>query len=275
MRLLGALTLRLVLLFWFVAGSSFALKTHHGRGLTAVHRAVHVVARDIVVGEIPRVVANREGQGKVDIGSAPDGAGTGYDLSALLRLTFELAVGLYLTSAGMRWWRITTGLAIGLVFAFCGQSSSQRPSCSNHRDRDSVCSLGDHYQRHKRKGCNRYHSDIYHIVIFRAWVPLWSLQVLSSGRADSFEYSRWDVSWDASCSAARGTPPETNGSELDHRRPVHGYWVRSGFFQTKNRRCGCHRSRCISQMATDNDIYRPFLARSLERSSSLLGLISQ
>jgi len=128
MRLLGAPTLRFVLLFWFVGGFAFALQTHHGRGLTVVHRAIHVVD------EATRAVTDREGQGKVDPGPASDGEGSGFDVPAVVRLTFELAVGLYLTFGGMRWWRITTGLAIGLVFAFCGQSSSLHPSCSNQHD---------------------------------------------------------------------------------------------------------------------------------------------
>ena len=122
MRLLGAPTLRFALLVWFVGGSAFALQTHHGRGLITAHRAIHVVARGVVVDEASRVVAGREGQGKVDLGSAPDGPGAGFDPPAVIRLTFELAVGSYLTLGGMRWWRVTTGLAIGLVFAFLGQS---------------------------------------------------------------------------------------------------------------------------------------------------------
>lgn len=84
--------------------------------------------------EASRAVGGREGQGKVDLGSASGGAGTGFDPPAVIRFTFELAVGLYLTLGGMRWWRITAGLAIGLVFAFCGQSSSRHLLYSNKRD---------------------------------------------------------------------------------------------------------------------------------------------
>jgi len=134
MRLLGAPTLLFALLFWFAGGFAFALQTHHGRGLAVVHRAIHVVARGVVVDEATRAVTDREGQGTVDPGPASDGEGSGFDAPAVVRLTFELAVGLYLTLGGMRWWRITIGLAIGLVFAFCGQSSSLHPSCLNQHD---------------------------------------------------------------------------------------------------------------------------------------------
>ena len=57
----------------------------------------------------------------VDPGSASDGAGSGFNVPAILWLSFGLAVGLYLTLGGMRLWRITTALAIGLVGAFCGK----------------------------------------------------------------------------------------------------------------------------------------------------------
>ena len=57
----------------------------------------------------------------VNEGSASDGAGSGFDIPAILWLSFGLVVGLYLTLGGMRLWRITTALAIGLVFAFCGK----------------------------------------------------------------------------------------------------------------------------------------------------------
>jgi len=85
------------------------------------------------VDESSGAVAGREGQAKVDLGSVSDGAGTSFDPAAIIRFAFELAVGLYLTFGGMRWWRITTGLAIGMAFAFGGQSSSPHPSCSNQR----------------------------------------------------------------------------------------------------------------------------------------------
>lgn len=226
MRLHSLSTLRFALLLWFVGGSAFALQTHHGRGLTTVHRAIHAVARDVIMDEASRAVAGREGQGKVDLGS-PSGAESGFDIPGVVRFAFELAVGLYLTLGGMRWWRITTGLAIGLVLAFCGQSSSLHPSYSNQRDWGSVCSLGDDHQRHKCEGCNRYHPYVHHFGVFRAWVSWGSFQVLSYSRTRCFEYHRWHVSRDASCSSARGAPLETNSSELDHHRPIHGGWVRS------------------------------------------------
>jgi len=130
MRLPGASTLRSTLLLWFMGGFTFTSPAYSSRHLTPVRRAIHAVTRGVVVGEVSRAVAGREGQRRADQGSASDGVGSDFDVPAVLRLSFGLVVGLYLTLGGMRMWRVTTGLAIGLVFAFCGQSSSRHPSCS-------------------------------------------------------------------------------------------------------------------------------------------------
>lgn len=85
-----------------------------------MHHIVHALIRDVVVNEVPRTVADSEERGRVDEGSASDGAGSGFDVPALLWLSFGLAVGSYLTLGGMRLWRMTTALAIGLVLAMGG-----------------------------------------------------------------------------------------------------------------------------------------------------------
>ena len=121
---LGAFTLQLMLLLWFTVGFAFtfALPTY-GRGSIATYRVVHTMARDIVVNEASGTVVNTADGSNVDQGSASDGAGSGFDIPAVLWLSFGLAVGLYLTLGGMRLWRMTTGFAIGLVLALCGQLS--------------------------------------------------------------------------------------------------------------------------------------------------------
>lgn len=52
-------------------------------------------------------------------GTATDGAGSGFDIPAILWISFGLVVGSFLTFGGMRLWRMTTAFAIGLVFALC------------------------------------------------------------------------------------------------------------------------------------------------------------
>jgi len=55
----------------------------------------------------------------IGAGPASDGAGSGFDAPMVLWLSFALTVGPFLALGGMRLWRITTALAIGLVFALC------------------------------------------------------------------------------------------------------------------------------------------------------------
>ena len=73
--------------------------------------------------EVSGTVVNSEDQSKIDQGPASDGSGSGFDVPAVLWLSFGLVVGLYLTLGGMRLWRMTTALAIGLFFAICGELS--------------------------------------------------------------------------------------------------------------------------------------------------------
>ena len=87
-----------------------------------MHRITYAVTRDIVVDEDSATVVNSADQSRIDQGSVSDGAGSGFDVPAVLWLSFGLAVGLYLTLGGMRLWRMTTAFAIGIAFAFCGRS---------------------------------------------------------------------------------------------------------------------------------------------------------
>jgi len=85
-----------------------------------MHRITYAVTREIVV-EDSGTVVNSMDQSRIDQGSASDGAGSGFDVPAVLWLSFGLALGLYLTLGGMRLWRMTTAFAIGMVLALCGR----------------------------------------------------------------------------------------------------------------------------------------------------------
>ena len=130
MGLLGPFTLRLTFLLLIMARFSFALPAHHGRSSTHVRRITYAVIRDIVVDEAAGTVVNSMDQSRIDQGSASDGAGSGFNVPAVLWLSFGLAVGLYLTLGGMRLWRMTTAFAVGLVFALCGRSLLSNNPCS-------------------------------------------------------------------------------------------------------------------------------------------------
>ena len=122
MGLLGAFALQFTLLLWFTASFASPLQAHRGRGPTTIHHIAHPVTRDLVVNEDTGTVVDSETERSVDQGSASDGAGSDFDVPAILWLSFGLVVGLYLTLAGMRLWKMTTAFATGLVFAVCGQS---------------------------------------------------------------------------------------------------------------------------------------------------------
>ncbi|KAF9652815.1 hypothetical protein BDM02DRAFT_3258344 [Thelephora ganbajun] len=119
MGFLGAFTLRVTVLPWFTASFAFALPTNHTRGSIPTQRIIHAVSRNVVVDEASGIVMNTVDQSSIDQGSASDGAGSAFGVPAVLWLSFGLTVGLYLTLGGMRLWRITTAIAIGLVFALC------------------------------------------------------------------------------------------------------------------------------------------------------------
>jgi len=78
------------------------------------------MTRDVVVDEASGSVVDIEDQSKVDQGSASDGAGSDFNIPAVLWLSFGLAVGIFFTFGGMRLWRTTTAFSIGLVSALCG-----------------------------------------------------------------------------------------------------------------------------------------------------------
>ena len=52
-------------------------------------------------------------------GPATDGSGTGLDISAIIWLIFSFVVGIPLMLGGVRLWRLTTGLGIGLAATVC------------------------------------------------------------------------------------------------------------------------------------------------------------
>ena len=56
-------------------------------------------------------------------GSGSDGAGTDFSLPAILWLAFTFAAGVPLALAGIRLWRVTTGISVGLAVAVLGACS--------------------------------------------------------------------------------------------------------------------------------------------------------
>jgi len=52
-------------------------------------------------------------------GAATDGSGSNFDLPALIWIGFSLLVGLPMSCAGIRGWRLTTGVGIGVAAAVC------------------------------------------------------------------------------------------------------------------------------------------------------------
>ncbi|KAJ7807815.1 hypothetical protein B0H14DRAFT_2380994 [Mycena olivaceomarginata] len=53
-------------------------------------------------------------------GAATDGSGSNFDLPALIWIGFSLIVGVPMAGAGIRGWRLTTGVGIGVAAAVCG-----------------------------------------------------------------------------------------------------------------------------------------------------------
>lgn len=228
---MGLLGSRLTFLFLSVVSLVSASPTHYGWDSTIIHRVTYPVIRDAVdpSGSV---------MDGVNLGLASDGAGTGFDVPAILWISFGLAVGLYLTLGGMRLWRITTALAIGLVAAFCGKwvvaqwfrLLSQRP----------ICSLGGDREHHELDGCVRFGSDSHHIELPPAWLARWSLRFQPSCGSYRVEYPQRDVCWGANRSVARGAALTHDCPELDCHHRACGGWVRGDAVQATDRHCACH-----------------------------------
>jgi len=56
-------------------------------------------------------------------GAATDGSGSNFDVPALVWIGFSLIIGLPMSCAGIRGWRLTTGVGIGLALAVCSWSA--------------------------------------------------------------------------------------------------------------------------------------------------------
>jgi hypothetical protein len=69
------------------------------------------------------VVFNSQTQQVIPQGSASDGGGTGFDAVAALWVVLSFLLGTPLAVAGIRGWRLTLGVAIGLSTAVCGRFS--------------------------------------------------------------------------------------------------------------------------------------------------------
>lgn len=118
MGFLTTFTFRFALLLWFTNSLALALPADRGWDMTSLHRFVRAPVQSLA-DEDPGTAASNVGQSGVDPGSVSDGGGSGFDIPAVLWLSFGLSVGLFLTLGGMRLWRVTTAMAIGLVFSFC------------------------------------------------------------------------------------------------------------------------------------------------------------
>jgi hypothetical protein len=99
-----------VLLFGII---SCALDVAHALPFPAL------LIRDVVVvnngGDI--TILNTDTNSAIAQGSASDGSGSQFDIPAILWIIFTVAVGLFLATIGVRGWRITTGVGMGLALA--------------------------------------------------------------------------------------------------------------------------------------------------------------
>jgi len=77
--------------------------------------------RDVVVehngGNV--TIVNPDTQSPVPQGSASDGSGSGFDIPAILWIAFTLIVGSFMAFFGLRGWRITISVTMGLVLLVC------------------------------------------------------------------------------------------------------------------------------------------------------------
>lgn len=92
-------------------------------------------------------------------GPGTDGSGSNFSLPAVIWLVFLLVIGVPLAVAGIRGWRCTTGVAIGLVAIVCCESHEpHRVQTSN--EHDCEYSLDRHHQFCQPRG-NLRHSNSY------------------------------------------------------------------------------------------------------------------
>lgn len=86
---------------------------------TYAYRMALLLSRSVVVenhdGNI--TILNSDTNSAILQGSASDGSGSGFDLSAILWIAFTFTIGLFLATIGVRGWRVTTGVALGLALA--------------------------------------------------------------------------------------------------------------------------------------------------------------
>ena len=66
-------------------------------------------------------VINPSTESVIAQGSGSDGSGVDFSLPAILWLAFTFAIGGPLALAGIRLWRITTGMGVGLAVALSGE----------------------------------------------------------------------------------------------------------------------------------------------------------
>ena len=80
-----------------------------------------VVSRDVIVNNstgVPQIFDSSTEQ-IIPQGPATDGSGTNFSLPAVIWIVFCFAIGIPMAVAGIRGWRLTTGVGIGLPAAAC------------------------------------------------------------------------------------------------------------------------------------------------------------
>ncbi|KAJ6497492.1 hypothetical protein C8R45DRAFT_128561 [Mycena sanguinolenta] len=110
---MAVIRLRIASLFWLllVVFSSFA---------TALPPRTLLPRSSFTVNNDTGTVQVFDGSGNlVTQGAATDGSGSNFDFPALIWIGFCLIIGLPMSFAGIRGWRLTTGVGIGVASAVC------------------------------------------------------------------------------------------------------------------------------------------------------------
>lgn len=67
---------------------------------------------------IPQVFKPSTGQ-LIPQGAATDGGGLGFDPPAIIWIAFSFLIGIPMSLAGLRGWRFTTGVGVGVAASVC------------------------------------------------------------------------------------------------------------------------------------------------------------
>ncbi|KAF7350964.1 SET domain-containing protein [Mycena sanguinolenta] len=110
---MAAIRLRIASLFWLLLVVFLSLATASPTH-TLLPRSSFTVNNDTGTVQV------FDGSGNlVTQGAATDGSGSNFDFPALIWIGFSLIIGLPMSFAGIRGWRLTTGVGIGVASAVC------------------------------------------------------------------------------------------------------------------------------------------------------------